>query len=54
MREDNISMDLRIEDMKMSWFIWLRIGPVGGSSEHGNETSDSINGGEILYRLSYY
>jgi hypothetical protein len=29
-------------------FIWLRIGPVAGSCEHGNETSGSIKCGEFL------
>jgi hypothetical protein len=29
-------------------FLWLRMGPVAGSCEHGNEPSGSIKGGEFL------
>jgi hypothetical protein len=31
--------------------IWLRIGPVEGSCEHGNEPSGSIKCWEVLERL---
>jgi len=33
-------------------FSLLWIGPIGGSSEHGNEPSGSIKGGEFLEWLS--
>jgi hypothetical protein len=33
-------------------FIWPRIGPGGGSSEHGAETSGFANGTEFLNHLS--
>jgi hypothetical protein len=29
-------------------FNWLRLGPVAGSCEHGNEPSGSIKGGAFL------
>jgi hypothetical protein len=34
----------------MVWtgLVWLRIGTVGGSCEHGNEPSGSINVWEVL------
>jgi hypothetical protein len=32
----------------MNWIFWLRIGPVAGFSEHGNETSDSVKVEESL------
>jgi hypothetical protein len=35
-------------------FVWLRIGPIAGICEHGNETSGFIKGGELLDQLSYY
>jgi hypothetical protein len=35
-------------------FIWLRIGPVVGSSEHSNDPSCSISGTELLQHLSIY
>jgi hypothetical protein len=40
---DNIGMDLR-ETGRVVWtgLIWLRIGPVEGPCEHGNEPSGSI------------
>jgi hypothetical protein len=43
---DNIKMDLR----EMVWIalMWLRIGPVEGSCEHGNESSSSIKCWEVL------
>jgi hypothetical protein len=48
---ENIKIDLR----GMGWdginwigLIWLRIGPVKGSCEHGNEPTGSIKCWEVL------
>jgi hypothetical protein len=49
--EDNIKMGLRaigFGDVDWIGFIWLRIGTVAGSCEHGNETSGSIKCGKFL------
>jgi len=35
-------------------FIWVIGGPVLGSCEHGNETSDSIEGRKFLNQPSNY
>jgi hypothetical protein len=48
-RMDNIKIDIReIEGMVWTGSIWLRIGPVEVSCEHGDETSGSINCWEVL------
>jgi len=50
--EDNIRMDLT----EIGWEVvdWIRLGPVVGFCEHGNEPSDSIKGGEFLDYMSDY
>jgi hypothetical protein len=46
---DNIETDLKgIGSKDVDRFIWLRIGTSGGLCEHGNESSGSIKGGELL------
>jgi hypothetical protein len=50
--EDNIKMDLRETgrwgSMRRTGFSWLRIGPVAGFREHGNEPSCSIKKSRLL------
>jgi hypothetical protein len=51
--EDNIKMDHReIEGVVWTGLIWLKIGPVEGCWEHGNEPSGSIKLWKILGWLS--
>jgi hypothetical protein len=45
--------NIRTDVWEIRWkfwtgFIWLRIGSIGGPSDHGSELSGSINGGEFL------
>jgi hypothetical protein len=51
--ENNIEIDLTLERYGVIYigFIWLRIGPIEGCCEHGNEPSGSKNGA-ILEWLS--
>jgi hypothetical protein len=46
---DNIKMDLtEIGGVVLTGLIWLRIGTVEGSCEHGNEPSGSIKCWKVL------
>jgi hypothetical protein len=48
-REDNIKMDFKIQvGMVRTKFIWLRIGPVEGFCDHGNEPSGSVKCSKIV------
>jgi hypothetical protein len=44
---DNIKMDVR-DGMVCTGLMWLKIAPMEGSCEHGNETSGSIKCWEVL------
>jgi hypothetical protein len=48
---DNIKIDLREIGWEWSGLIWLRMGPVEGSCEHGIEPSGSIKCWEVLEGL---
>lgn len=48
--QDNIEMNLKY----VEWEIFLRQGPVTGSSKHGNEPSVSIKGWEYFQQLNVY
>jgi hypothetical protein len=50
--EKNIKKDLRQDVVVQTGLIWLRIGPVEGSCEHGNEPSGSVKFSEIVECLS--
>jgi hypothetical protein len=46
-KEPNVNGKIILEWMLGIGFIWLRMGPVAGSCEHGNEHLGSIKGGEF-------
>jgi hypothetical protein len=48
---NNIKMDLREDGVVWTRLIWLRIGPLDGCCKHGNETSGSIEYGEVIEYL---